>query len=71
MTNDERLDTGAQGTAGFSDPALETVGAIHRPPDMAVDGGDAETVLTRFVQAGIDIDLAKRLQRDGAEAFAQ
>jgi transaldolase len=39
---------------------------------MAVDGGDAEAVLTRFAQAGIDIGaLAIRLQRDGAEAFVK
>jgi transaldolase len=39
---------------------------------MAVDGGDAEAVLTRFARAGIDIGaLANRLQRDGAEAFAK
>jgi transaldolase len=37
---------------------------------MAEDGGDAEAVLARFTQAGIDIDaLAKKLQRDGAQAF--
>lgn len=39
---------------------------------MAADGGDAEAVLTRFAQAGIDIGaLAIRLQRDGAEAFVK
>ncbi len=39
---------------------------------MAVDGGDAEAVLTCFAQVGIDIDaLAIRLQRDGAEAFVK
>ena len=27
----ERLDTGTTGTAGGSNPALEAVGAIHRP----------------------------------------
>jgi hypothetical protein len=31
--NDERLDTGAQGATGFSNPALETVGAIHGTKD--------------------------------------
>jgi len=37
---------------------------------MAEDGGDAEAVLARFTQAGIDIDaLANELQRDGAQAF--
>ncbi len=39
---------------------------------MAVDGGDAEAVLARFTQAGIDIDaLAIQLQRDGAQAFVK
>ena len=39
---------------------------------MAEDGGDAEAVLARFTQAGIDVDaLAKQLQRDGAKAFVK
>jgi transaldolase len=39
---------------------------------MAEDGGDAETVLARFMQAGIEIGaLAKDLQRDGAQAFVK
>ena len=39
---------------------------------MGEDGGDAEAVLARFKQAGIDIDaLAKELQRDGAQAFVK
>ncbi len=39
---------------------------------MAVDGGDCEAMLTRFAQAGIDIDaLALRLQREGAESFVK
>jgi transaldolase len=39
---------------------------------MAEDGGDAEAVLARFTQAGIDVDaLAKQLQRDGARAFVK
>jgi transaldolase len=34
------------------------------------DGGDAEEVLDRFTQAGVDLDaLAADLQRDGAAAF--
>jgi len=34
------------------------------------DGGDAEEVLDRFAQAGVDVNgLAADLQRDGAEAF--
>ena len=37
---------------------------------LATDGGDCEEVLTRFQQAGIDLDaLAAQLQGDGAEAF--
>jgi transaldolase len=37
---------------------------------MAVDGGDAEALLARFAQAGIDVDaLALKLQVDGAKAF--
>jgi transaldolase len=39
---------------------------------MAKDGGDAETVLARFAQAGIDVDaLAKQLQSDGAASFVK
>jgi transaldolase len=39
---------------------------------MPADGGDCETVLTQFAQAGIDIDmLASRLQDEGAEAFVK
>jgi transaldolase len=39
---------------------------------MAEDGGDAEAVLARFMQSGIEIDaLAKELQRDGAQAFVK
>jgi transaldolase len=39
---------------------------------MAEDGGDAEAVLARFAQAGIDVDaLALRLQREGAQAFVK
>jgi transaldolase len=37
---------------------------------MPADGGDCEEVLSRFQQAGIDLDaLAVQLQREGAEAF--
>ena len=43
-------------------------GAIHGV--MAWDGDDAEPVLARFADAGIDIDaLAGQLQRDGAKSF--
>jgi transaldolase len=39
---------------------------------MAKDGGDAELVLARFAEAGIDIDaLAGRLQLEGAESFVK
>jgi len=39
---------------------------------MSDDGGDAEAVLARFAEAGIDIDaLAIELQRDGAGAFVK
>ena len=39
---------------------------------MAEDGGDAEAVLQRLTQAGIDTDaLAARLQREGAAAFVK
>jgi transaldolase len=43
-------------------------GEVGHP--LPADGGDAEEVLTRFADAGIDVDeLAARLQREGAEAF--
>jgi len=43
------------------------IGAI-----MPADGGDCEKVLTRFGEAGIDIDeLATRLQDEGAKSFVQ
>jgi transaldolase len=39
---------------------------------MAEDGGDAEPVLRRFAQAGIDVDaLALQLQQEGAKAFVK
>jgi transaldolase len=39
---------------------------------MPVDGADAERVLARFGEAGIDIDaLAKKLQLEGAESFVK
>ncbi len=39
---------------------------------MQADGGDAEDVLARIAQAGVDIDaLALQLQIDGAEAFVK
>lgn len=43
-------------------------GELHG--EMLVDGGDSETVLSRFATAGIDCDaLANQLQRDGVKAF--
>lgn len=37
---------------------------------MSVDGGDAEAMLARFAQAGVDIHaLAHQLQREGAQSF--
>lgn len=39
---------------------------------LAPDGGDCETVLAAFAQAGIDIDeLATRLQDEGASSFVK
>lgn len=39
---------------------------------MAADGVEAEAMLARFTQAGVDIDaLALRLQQDGAQAFVK
>jgi transaldolase len=42
------------------------------PIALAIDGGDCEIVLDRFVRGGIDpIKLADQLQREGAEAFVK
>jgi transaldolase len=39
---------------------------------MPKDGGDAEQVLARFADAGVDVDaLAARLQSEGAESFVK
>jgi transaldolase len=39
---------------------------------MPEDGGDAEAVLKKFVESGIDIDaLAEQLQKEGAQAFVK
>ena len=39
---------------------------------MPADGGDAEEVLKRFAQAGIDVDaLATKLQAEGAQSFVK
>ncbi len=44
-----------------------TLGAM-----MSVDGGDAEKIIARFAQAGINHDqLAVDLQREGAESFVK
>ena len=41
-------------------------------PVLPRDGGDAEQVLARFAQAGVDVDaLAARLQTEGADAFVK
>ena len=41
-------------------------------PMLPHDGGDAEEVLDRFTQAGVDVDvLAAELQREGAAAFVK
>jgi transaldolase len=45
-------------------------GKVGEP--LPVDGGDAEDVLAKFNEVGIDTDeLAEQLQREGAEAFDQ
>ena len=50
--------------------AFAEQGTLHGA--MAEDGGDAEAVLARFAQAGVDVDaLALRLQREGAQAFVK
>jgi transaldolase len=37
---------------------------------LPTDGGNAEEVVSRFVQAGVDVDaVAARLQQEGADAF--
>ena len=39
---------------------------------MPPEGGDAEKVIAKFAEAGIDVDgLAAQLQREGAEAFSK
>jgi transaldolase len=45
-------------------------GEVGEP--LPADGGDAEDVLAKFGEAGIDVDaLATRLQDEGAEAFVK
>ncbi|HEX2467562.1 MAG TPA: transaldolase [Solirubrobacterales bacterium] len=49
--------------------AVADHGPVGEP--IPADGGDAEQVLAEFEAAGVDLDaLAKRLQVEGAEAFA-
>jgi transaldolase len=39
---------------------------------MSADGGEAETTLARFAEAGIDVDaLARQLQLEGAQSFVK
>jgi transaldolase len=39
---------------------------------MSADGGDCETVLTRFSEAGVNVEaLAAQLQNEGAKAFVK
>ena len=41
-------------------------------PALSRDGGDAERVLARFAQAGVDVDkLAAQLQKEGADSFVK
>ena len=41
-------------------------------PIMGADGGDCETVLEQFAQAGVDVNiLAARLQDEGAKSFVK
>ena len=48
--------------------AMADHGEVGAP--MAGDGGDCESVLADFAQAGIDVDaLAAKLQTDGAKSF--
>ncbi|MGZ5335013.1 MAG: transaldolase family protein, partial [Solirubrobacterales bacterium] len=45
-------------------------GEVGEP--MPADGGDAEEVLAKFAEAGIDVyALAEKLQKDGAEIFVK
>jgi len=50
--------------------AFAAGGTVHSV--MAKDGGDAEQVLARFAEAGVDVGaLAVRLQLEGAESFVK
>ncbi len=48
--------------------AFHDHGHVGKP--MPTDGGDSETTLAQFTQAGVDLDaLAAKLQSDGAQSF--
>ena len=50
--------------------AFAAQGKIGSP--MPTDGADAERVLARFADAGIDVDaLARKLQVEGAQSFVK
>jgi transaldolase len=43
-------------------------GEVGEP--LPADGGDADVLLARFTEAGVDLgELAAQLQRDGAKSF--
>jgi len=50
--------------------AVADHGELHGP--MSTDSSEAEAMLARFAEAGVDIDaLAEKLQVDGAAAFVK
>jgi transaldolase len=50
--------------------AFASQGKVGSP--MSPDGGDAEKVIARFAEAGIDAAaLAQKLQTEGAQAFVK
>jgi transaldolase len=55
------------------EPTLKAFADHGRVGDpVPADGGDAEQVLARFNEAGIDVEaLAERLQEEGKQAFAK
>jgi transaldolase len=60
------VDTIPEGTlTAFADHGK--VGSV-----MPADGGDCETVLAQFAEAGVDLDaLARQLQKEGAQSFSK
>jgi transaldolase len=54
----------------LSEPALTALADYgQHVSEMPPNGGDCEAVLTRYIQAGIDIDaLAAKLQQESIEA---